>query len=164
MRRWIAVLLAVCAGGAWAAESGVLAKASDLKQEPFADAATVLALPAAAPVEVLARQGAWMKVTASGQTGWVRLLSVRLSAAPARAAESGLAKAANVALSGSSGTAVATGVRGLDREQIANAAPNPVEAARLEGFAATDSRARSFAQGGPLAEQNIPYLPRGGLP
>lgn len=159
MKRWIAVLLAVFAGGAWAAESGVLAKAGPLKQEPFADAATVAELPAAAPLEVLARQGAWMKVTASGQTGWVRLLSVRLAVgAPARAAESGLAKAANVALSGSSGTAVATGVRGLDREQIANAAPNPVEAARLEAYAASGDRARSFAQAGPLAEQTVPYL------
>lgn len=158
MKRWIAVLLAAFAGGAWAAESGVLAKAGELKQEPFADAATVAELPAAAPLEVLARQGAWMKVTADGKTGWVRLLSVRLSGAPAKAGESGLAKAANVALSGSSGTAVATGVRGLDKEQIANAAPNPVEAARLEGYAATDAKVRSFAQAGPLAEQTVPYL------
>lgn len=158
MKRWIAGLLAAFAGGAWAAESGVLAKAGELKQEPFADAATVAELPAAAPLEVLARQGAWMKVTADGKTGWVRLLSVRLSGAPAKAGESGLAKAANVALSGSSGTAVATGVRGLDKEQIANAAPNPVEAARLEGYAATDAKVRSFAQAGPLAEQTVPYL------
>ena len=158
MKRWIALLLAF-AGTAWAAESGVLAKASELKQEPFTDAATVAQLPAAAPVEVLARQGAWMKVTASGQTGWVRLLSVRLAAGgPARASESGLAKAANIALSGSSGTAVATGVKGLDKEQIANAVPNPAEAAKLEGYAANDAKARGFAQSGPLAEQNVPYL------
>ncbi len=158
MKRWIATMLLACAGGAGAAESGVLAKAGELKQEPFADAAAVVELPAAAPVEVLARQGAWMKVSSGGQTGWVRLLSVRLTGAPARAGESGLAKAANVALSGSSGTAVATGVRGLDKEQIANAAPNPVEAAKLEGYVATDAKARSFAQAGPLAEQSVPYL------
>ncbi|AXQ27675.1 SH3 domain-containing protein [Solimonas sp. K1W22B-7] len=158
MKRWIAVLLVACAGGAWAAESGVLAKASDLKQEPFVDAATVVQLPAAAPLEVLARQGAWMKVSSGGQTGWVRLLSVRLAAGQARAGESGLAKAANVALSGSSGTAVATGVRGLDKEQIANASPNPAEAAKLEGYAAVQDKARSFAKAGPLSEQNVPYL------
>lgn len=158
MKRWIAVLLAAFASGAWAAESGVLAKAGDLKQEPFVDAATVVQLPAAAPLEVLARQGAWMKVSSGGQTGWVRLLSVRLAAGPAKAGESGLAKAANVALSGSSGTAVATGVRGLDKEQIANASPNPAEAAKLESYAAAQDKVRSFAKAGPLSEQNVPYL------
>lgn len=158
MKRWIALLLA-CAGTAWAAESGVLAKAGELKQEPFTDAATVAQLPAAAPVDVLARQGAWMKVSASGQTGWVRLLSVRLAAGgPVRASESGLAKAANVALGNTSGAAVATGVKGLDKEAIANAVPNPAEAAKLEGYAATGDKARTLARTGPLAEQNVPYL------
>lgn len=158
MKQTFLVIAAALFAANAAAESGVLARASELKQEPFSDAATVKQLPAAATVEILARQGAWMKVSAEGQSGWVRLLAVRLAATPARSSESGLAKAANIALSGSSGTAVATGVRGLDKEQIANATPNPAEAAKLEAYAATDPQARAFAKAGPLGEQNLPYL------
>lgn len=157
-KRLMTMAALLFAAGAAAAESGVLARASELKLEPFSDAATVQELPAAATVDVLKRQGAWMQVRAGDKTGWVRLLSVRMAAGGARSGESGLAKAANVALSGSSGTAVATGVRGLDKEQIANATPNPAEAAKLEGYAAGEGKARSFAQAGPLAEQTIPYL------
>jgi hypothetical protein len=159
MKRAWGLLAALFAAGALAAESGVLARATELKQEPFTDAATVQALPAAASVEVLARQGAWMKVRAGEHSGWVRLLAVRMGAGGgARSGESGLAKAANVALSGSSGTAVATGVRGLDKEQIANATPNPAEAAKLERYAAAEPQARSFAAAASLREQNLPYL------
>jgi len=158
MKRLIVIAMALFAAGATAAESGVLARATELKKEPFTDAATVQQLPAAAPVEVLARQGAWMQVKAGGQTGWVRLLAVRMGVNAARSSESGLAKAANIALSGSSGTAVATGVRGLDKEQIANASPNPAELARLERSASSDAQARGFAADAKLAQQNLPYL------
>lgn len=152
----VAALFATVAAAA--AETGVLARATDLKKEPFSDAPTLQPLPAAATVEVLARQGAWMQVRAEGQTGWVRLLTVRMGASAARSSESGLAKAANIALSGSSGTAVATGVRGLDKEQIANASPNPAELAKLERSASAEGQARAFAAAAPLAEQNVPYL------
>jgi N-acetylglucosaminyldiphosphoundecaprenol N-acetyl-beta-D-mannosaminyltransferase len=40
----------------------------------------------------------------------------------------------NVARTGTSGTQVTTGVRGLDAEQIANAQPNPAELAKQEKF------------------------------
>lgn len=160
MNRMLMVTAAalLAAGAVQAAETGVLARATDLKQEPFSDAATVQALPAAAPVEVLKRQGAWMQVKSGEHSGWVRLLSVRMGADAGKSSESGLMKAANVALSGSSGTAVATGVRGLDKEQIANASPNPAEAAKLENYAAAEPQARKFAAAAALADQTVPYL------
>ncbi|HSW15189.1 MAG TPA: hypothetical protein VLI06_20235 [Solimonas sp.] len=157
MKRLMFIAAALFSAAA-AAESGVLARATELKKEPFSDAATVQELPAATAVEVLARKGAWMQVKAGAQSGWVRLLAVRMGANAARSGESGLMKAANVALSGSSGTAVATGVRGLDKEQIANASPNPAELAKMDRHAAAEGQARSFAAAAPLGEQTVPYL------
>ena len=69
----------------------------------------------------------------------------------------------NVARTGSSGTAVATGVRGLSKEQIQNARPNPVELQKLGTFVAARSDAEQFAAGDPqLKAQAIDYLPAPG--
>ena len=51
----------------------------------------------------------------------------------------------NVARTGTSGTQVTTGVRGLDAKQIANAQPNPAELAKLKDFAVDRDAAASFA-------------------
>ena len=64
----------------------------------------------------------------------------------------------NVARTGTSGTQVTTGVRGLDAEQIANAQPNPAELAKLEKFAADRDAAAGFAAQGKLSRDV------GGLP
>ena len=65
------------------------------------------------------------------------MLSLRFGAASApKPGASGLTQMFNVARTGTSGTQVTTGVRGLDAEQLATAQPNPAELARLEKFAA----------------------------
>ena len=61
-----------------AAESGAVIRADDLKAMPFIDAATSAKLPANQPVNILNRKGGWIEVEANGQTGWVRMLNVRL--------------------------------------------------------------------------------------
>ena len=64
----------------------------------------------------------------------------------------------NLARTGSSGTAVATGVRGLDKELIQNARPNPVELEKLTGYAVAKPDAERFAAGNPqLKAQTIEY-------
>jgi hypothetical protein len=63
----------------------------------------------------------------------------------------------NVARTGSSGTQVTTGVRGLDAEQIANAQPNPAELAKLEKFAADRDAAAGFAAQGKLSATAVAY-------
>ena len=63
----------------------------------------------------------------------------------------------NVARTGSSGTQVTTGVRGLDADQIATAQPNPAELARLQQFATDRSAAESFAAQGKLDAKSVDY-------
>jgi hypothetical protein len=157
----IAFALLFAAGTALAAETGTLVRATDLKKEPFSDASSVASLPEKAKVEVLARQGGWTRVkTETGASGWVRMLALRMGdEVQPRQGSSGLSQLFNVARTGSSGNTVTTGVRGLDKEQIKNASPNPAELAKLDGYRMGRADAEKFAGGTPrLSEQKIEYL------
>ena len=72
-----------------------------------------------------------------------------------RQGESGLAQVFNVARTGSSGTQVTTGVRGLKAESIANAQPNAAELKKMQGYAATPEAAASFAAQAKLQAQLV---------
>lgn len=158
----VAALVAAFAGGAaYAAEklaSGQVLREASLKKEPFSDAEDVTELEAGSEVHILGRQGAWLQVKAGEHSGWLRMLAVR-GAATSRAGDSGLTQAINVARSGASGTSVATGVRGLSKEQIQNAQPNTAELERMQRYVQSEDQARSFAQQKPaLAEASVEYV------
>jgi len=130
-----------------------------VKKEPFSDAQTVGTLEEKAQVRVLGRQGGWAQVESGALSGWVRMLSIRTNSGQSSMV-SGLKSLFNVARTGSSGTTVTTGVRGLDKEQIQNAKPNPEELKKLAALAATKPDAERFAAGSPqLKNQAIEYLP-----
>ena len=95
--------------------------------------------------------------TASGE-GWVRMLALRFGGpGEAKKGDSGISKLFNVARTGSSGTQVTTGVRGLDDEKITTARPNPAELRKLEGFAVPASASAEFAERGPLQAQTVAH-------
>ncbi|HEV3008832.1 MAG TPA: SH3 domain-containing protein [Burkholderiales bacterium] len=140
------------------AEPATVIRATDLKQEPASDSATVAALPENTSVEALERKGGWTRVKAASGEGWVRMLALRFGGATApKPGASGLTQMFNVARTGTSGTQVTTGVRGLDAEQLATAQPNPAELARLEKFAADRDAAASFAAQGKLDAKSVDY-------
>ena len=74
-----AIALAIVAFPA-AAEEGAVIRADELKAMPFIDAATAAKVPANQPVTIVSRKGGWIEVRANGQTGWLRMLNVRLAA------------------------------------------------------------------------------------
>jgi hypothetical protein len=140
------------------AEPATVIRATDLKQEPASDSATVAALAEQTAVEVVQRKSGWTKVKTPSGEGWVRMLTLRLGGpGAAKPGASGLTQMFNVARTGSSGTQVTTGVRGLDAEQIANAQPNPAELAKLEKFASDRDAAAGFAAQGKLGAQSVDY-------
>ena len=141
------------------AEPAALVRPTELKQEPATDAAKVADLPADAAVDAGKRSGGWIFVrTASGQEGWVKLLALRYGeAGVARKGDTGLTQAINAARTGSSGTQVTTGVRGLDDEKITTARPNPAELKKMEAFAVPASASAEFADRGQLKAQNVSY-------
>jgi hypothetical protein len=86
------------------------------------------------------------------------MLSLRFGdAAAPKPGASGFTQLFNVARTGTSGTQVTTGVRGLDAEQLATAQPNPAELQKLEGFAADRGAAEKFAAQGKLSAKSVDY-------
>jgi hypothetical protein len=139
------------------AEPASVVRPSPLMSEPATDATKVADLPANAAVDARERRGGWMQVrTAAGQEGWVKILALRYGG-PAKGGDTGITQAINVARTGSSGTQVTTGVRGLDDEKIVNAQPNPAELKKMEGFAVPAGASAEFAQRGKLQAQTVSY-------
>lgn len=161
MRMLLAALMfSLGAGPAFAQETGFAVRQTEVKKEPFSDAETVGTLAERSQVKVLGRQGGWAQIESGALAGWVRMLSIRMNSGQSGIV-SGLKSLFSVARTGSSGTTVTTGVRGLDKEQIQNAKPNPEELKKLAGFAASRGDAERFAAGGPqLKNQKIEYLPQ----
>jgi len=149
------------APAASAPETAQVLRETSLRREPFTDAEAVSTLAANTPVQLLLRQGAWVQVQAGEVQGWLRLLSLRTAVPAAATGASGLQQALNVARTGASGNTVATGVRGLSKEDISKAAPNPAELEKLGRFAADETLARSFAAGGSLTTAEVPFLEKG---
>lgn len=129
----------------------------ELKSEPFADATTVATVPEQTKVEILKRQGAWIQVKAA-QTGWLRMLSVRSAGGEKKEGDTGISSLLNVARSGTSGTTVATGVRGLSEEDLKNAKPDPKELEKMLEHSVASEEARKFAGTVKLSSQSIEYL------
>ena len=141
------------------AEPATVIRATELKQSPATDAASVAPLAENARVDALERKGGWTRVKAEGGAeGWVRMLALRYAGAgEAKQGDAGISQILNVARTGTSGAQVTTGVRGLDAEQLANAKPNAAELKKMERYAASRDSAEGFAAKGKLSAQRLDY-------
>jgi SH3 domain-containing protein len=146
------------------AEPATAIRATELRSAAASDAAVVAPLAEGAKVDTLERKGGWTRVRAQGGAeGWVRMLALRQAGGgAAQQGDSGIAQLLNVARSGTSGTQVTTGVRGLDAEQLANARPNAAELQKMQGYAASKDAAAGFAASGKLQSRSVGYPGEGG--
>jgi hypothetical protein len=158
------VLLLLALPALCLAEPATVIRATELKKAPATDAASLAPLAENAKVEALERKGGWTRVKApGGAEGWVRMLALRYAGGGAATqGDSGITQIINVARTGTSGTQVATGVRGLDAEQLANAKPNAAELKKMQGYAASREAAAGFAASGRLQAKSIAYPREGG--
>lgn len=167
MRNFALMLIALSAVGVAHAESALTVRATDLQAQAQSDAATLTTLPENAKVDVLRRVGAWDEVkTATGQTGWVRMLNLRFdvnNTAKGSGASSSLNALSGLLSTGrTSNTAtVTTGVRGLTEEDLKNAKANPAELEKMQRFAADKASAERYAQRTKLSAVKIEYLQEG---
>jgi hypothetical protein len=155
-------LAATLAAGALWAESGTVLKDTPLRSQPLGSADVVAQLRARETVTITQRQGAWAGVTTgAGTQGWARILNLRTGAGQAGGSGGALASAF---LTGSSGTTVSTGVKGLTAASLTAASPDEAELARLDGYAISGDEAQAFAGEVPLDSEGQPYLkaPRAG--
>jgi hypothetical protein len=163
MKRFAAFVLLVAPALCLAAPATVV-RDTELRQAPASDAAVVAPLAVNARVDALERKGGWTRVKAEGGAeGWVRMLVLRYAGTgEAKQGDSGIVQIFNVARTGTSGTQVTTGVRGLDAEQLAKARPNAAELKKLQGYAASAEAAAGFAASGKLEARSIDYPKEGG--
>lgn len=140
---------------------------TELRAEPFSDATPLAAIGAKQQVTVIQRQGGWYQVRSGKQTGWLRMSHVRFgdsttaTTTGTQQSGSGLAQTLrflSTGRSGADGVTVATGIRGLDAADIANAKPDRQALNRLNRFQAKPARARQFAASAQLKTQPLGYF------
>lgn len=147
-----------------AAESGAVIRADELKAMPFIDAATSAKVAANQQVTIIGRKGGWIEVQAGGQTGWLRMLNVRLAAASGPAQGQANVRAASLLRTGSSGKTVTTGIKGLGEEDLQNASPDPAQVAKMADFAVPAAEASDNAHASGLVEQQVEFVGENGKP
>ena len=143
---------------ALAADTGTLTRAETLRAKPFADAAVVAPAASGSKVDIVTRSGGWYQVKAGSKTGWVRMLSVRRSAAAGGSSIAGIAGVA----SGRTGTGkvtTTTGVRGLDSAELATATFDEAQISKAESYRVSAKNADAFAKAAKLAVHNVQPLP-----
>jgi hypothetical protein len=163
LSKWSRVFLGICAlvvvQTTWAAESGTLIKADELKVEPFRDAKTVKNLAAGDKVEIVSKEGGWYKVKIGKSNGWLRMLNIRKGDVKQGASKTGglLALASGRAATGK--VVATTGIRGLNEEELKAATFNEAELLSAEAYASSKADAAKFAKQGKLVARPFEYLP-----
>lgn len=171
---WLAgAALALVAGAAPAQEAAVVKRATQLRDSPADNGASVAPLEANTVVTRSSeRKGPWTKVsTPQGATGWVHMFDLGpqsgAAAASNNTATGGLRGLGGLfgGNSGTTTTATSTvGIRGLDAEDIAKAQPNPAAVGRVEGMRVNADQARQFASSASLQARDVPALSQPALP
>ena len=141
-----------------AAQSGRVARTTDLRDKPANDGAMLRVVPANTVIEVAERQGGWYRATVDGTAGWMRLSAVRFGttglstkgAAPLSFLQSGR----SAVTTGS----VTTGVRGLSEEGLSRAEPDHAAVTALDALTVSGDDARKFAAELPLAAISVDYV------
>lgn len=154
----IAAGLLLAAGGAHAADPGMLVRAESLRDKPFADAKVIAPAAAGAKVSIVTRSGGWYQITAGGKTGWVRMLSVRRSTSTTGTSVAGIAGVAS-GRTGTGAVVTTTGVRGLGDGELAAAPFNEAQIAQAEKYRVARKDADAFAKQGGLTAIAAPSLP-----
>lgn len=165
MKSLIACLCVLLLGAApaIAAETATTVRAVELKKTPAPDAETLGELPVQTQVDILKRQGGWSQVKSGNQSGWVRLLSLKLNTkSGSQVSEEGGGFFASLFGFGrrtnTSGASATTGIRGLSEEELKNANPNPAELGKLDQYKASASEAKRYAQQQHLSPQEVAFV------
>ena len=155
-----ATVLVLCVAAASAlAAPGTVLRNDKIYSQPSAASKVAASVPKGASVNILAKQGGWLRVTSGQSTGWIRLLSVRAGAGGLGGAGLGDVVGAATTRSDPSRVVAVAGLRGLNDEDLKQAKFNGEELAKLNAWQATPAQARSFAAQAGLKTANVAALP-----
>ncbi|MBT9568902.1 MAG: SH3 domain-containing protein [Thiobacillus sp.] len=152
------LLLFLSTASAWASPGTVL-RNDRLYTQPSSGSRVAATVTKGNSVDIVSKQGGWLRVTSGRTTGWIRLLSVRAGSGGARGTGVGDVFGAATTRSDPSRVVAVAGLRGLNDEDLKLAKFNAEEMARLEAIEVTASQAQSFARRSGLASVNVPSLP-----
>ncbi len=143
------------------AEQGAyMLRSAALHHEPYSDARIVTELKPREVLTILERRGGWYQArTTEQQLGWVRMSTIRLGE-PGTGGQN-VSETLRILRSGRSnadGVTVATGIRGLDTADMANATPNHQAVKHLGRYQADAAQARTYAAQGKLNSRQRPYI------
>ncbi|MDR3393114.1 MAG: SH3 domain-containing protein [Sulfuriferula sp.] len=157
----VALCMMLFGSAAAAAQNGVLIKSETMHAKPASSSAIVGSLAKGSTVNVIAKQSGWIQISSGKAQGWVRILSVRTSAAYTGSAASDIAGVAQMATGKRQpGQIVATaGVRGLSEEDLKAAHFSEAGIKELAGYKLSAASAQSFARQGKLVKQSVAYFP-----
>ena len=150
--------LQIAAAPSLAAEPGIALKSDILRAEPYSDAKRTGSFAKNEKLQILSKQGGWLKVKTAKGTGWVRLLSVKRGTSTATSSTSGALSVA----SGRAGTGqvvATTGVRGLSEQDLKSAEFSEAQISKLESHTLSASQGQQFADTGGLKVIKFNYLP-----
>ncbi len=153
-----ALVLCVAAASALAAPGTVL-RNDKLYSQPSASSKVAANVSKGASVNILAKQGGWLRVSSGKSTGWIRLLSVRAGAGGLGGAGLGDVVGAATTRSDPSRVVAVAGLRGLSEEDLKQAKFNGDELVRMNAWQATPAQARSFAAQSGLKTTKVAALP-----
>ena len=153
-----ALVLCVAAASVSAAP-GTALRNDKLYSQPSAASKAAGSVSKGASVNILAKQGGWLRVTSGTSTGWIRLLSVRAGAGGLGGVGLGDVVGAATTRSDPSRVVAVAGLRGLNDEDLKQAKFNGAELAKLNTWQATPAQARSFAAQAGLKTANVAALP-----
>lgn len=156
------VLLALALAAAPAAAQQVtLERDGPLYSEPRLDSAQVTQLKQGATGEVVGKQGAWLNLKTSEGSGWLFSFNVRFRSTGEGAGGSSGAGSALGRLFGPRRTVSVTstiGIRGLEEEDLKQAALDAEQLKQLDGYAASKEAAEERARSAGLASVDVGYL------
>lgn len=153
-----ALLLCFAATVAWASPGTVL-RDERLYSQPRSSAAVTAHVRRGTPVEIVGKQGGWLRVTSGRTSGWIRLLSVRAGAGSSRSSGAADVFGAATRRSDPSRVVSVAGLRGLNDEDLKLAKFDAEEVARLESLDVTPTQIRNFARQSRLTAVTVAPLP-----
>ncbi len=146
------------------ADPGSTLKTDSVRAEPYPDAKILFSIAKGEQIDILARNGGWLRIKHTRGSGWIRMLSVKRGQPPktnSAAQASGVLKLA----SGRAGTGQVvstTGIRGLSEEELKSAKYNAEELKKAQSYAVSAADAQLFASKGKLVARRVAYLPNPG--
>jgi hypothetical protein len=155
----MALIATLLAAAPAAAQKVTLERDTPLYSEPRMESAQVAQLQQGVTGEVVGKQGAWLNLKTQAGSGWLFSFYVRFESQSEASSGSGSALGRLFAPRRSTVSVTSTiGVRGIEEEDLKQAAFDAEQVKLLEGYSVSKESAEQGARGAGLSPASLEYL------